>query len=138
MNHPGTLAAWGCPRAAGQSYLLFRRLPSWAGHIAEQFLAVVAQKSGDCGNRVIAFLEYQFTRNQAGAPFVFLGAALLSVGGDVFLGDSVDDGADPRPDAGSGAHGAGLVRGVEDEIGEVATVAAGNVFESLEFDVLDA
>src|ERR1700675_2775941 len=49
----------------------------------------------------------------------------------------IDDSANSRPHAGTGAHGAGLVRGVENEVGQIAAITARYVFERFQLDVLD-
>src|ERR1700680_3964782 len=89
------------------------------------------------GDVAASLLEDVFAGDEAGAPFEFVGAVFFGVGGDVFLGDAVDDGSDFGPDAGAGAHGARFVGGVQDEIGEVPAIAGGDVFQGFEFDVLD-
>jgi hypothetical protein len=53
--------------------------------IAKQSLAFPSQKTTDNRNIVIALLEDHPAGDQAGSPFVFFGAALAAVGGDVFL-----------------------------------------------------
>ena len=89
------------------------------------------------GDVAASLFEDVLAGDEAGAPFEFVGAVLFAVGVDIFLGDAVDDGADFGPDAGAGAHGAGFVGGVEDEIREVAAVAGGDVLQGFELDVLD-
>src|SRR5215469_2207589 len=85
-----------------------------------------------------AALEDEFAGNQTRAPLVFLRAALFPIGGNILLGNSVDDGADTRPDAGACAHRARLVRGIENEVGQIAAVAAADVFQGFQFDMFDA
>jgi hypothetical protein len=101
-------------------------------------LAFSAEKSTDDRDAVISLLEDEPAGDQAGSPLVIFRTALASVRVDVFLGNAVDDRADSGPHAGAGAHGAGLVRGVKNEVGKIAAVTAGYVLESFELDVLDA
>src|ERR1700693_4794689 len=89
------------------------------------------------GDVAASLLQNVLTGDEAGAPFEFVGAVFFAVGVDVFLGDAVDDGADFGPDAGAGAHGARFVGGVQDEIGEIAAIAGGDVLQGFELDVLD-
>jgi len=113
-------------------------LPSLGSAVSEEFLTFVAEKASSDGYVVVAFLEDETAGDEAGSPLIFFGAALLAISGDIFLRDSIDDGTDSGPDAGAGTHGAGLVGGVEDEFGEVAAIAAGDVLERFQFDMLDA
>jgi hypothetical protein len=106
--------------------------------VTEKFVAFAAEESAGDGDDVIAAFENQPARDQAGAPLVFLGAALAAVRGDVFLGDAIDDGADAGPYAGSSAHGAGFVGGIENKVGEIASIAAADVFEGFQLHVFDA
>lgn len=101
-------------------------------------MAIFTKKTADHGDVVIAFFEDVAAGDEAGAPLIEIVAVCATVGVDVFLRNSEDDGADFGPHAGTGAHGAGFVGGIEDEFGEIAAVAAGNVFERFEFDVLYA
>ena len=64
----------------------------------------------------------QSAGNEAGSPLILFRPALSSISGDVFLRDSVYDGTDSRPDAGTRTHRAGFVRGVEHEVGQVAAI----------------
>src|ERR1700719_4467483 len=89
------------------------------------------------GDVAASLLEDVWAGDEAGAPFEFVGAVFFAVGVDVFLRDAVDDGSDFGPDAGAGAHGARFVGGVQDEIGEIAAIAGGDVFQGFELDVLD-
>src|SRR5262249_37537233 len=106
--------------------------------VAEQFVALAPEKASRDGDPVISHLQNEPAGDETGSPFEFVRATSPAVSGDVFLGNSVDDGADSRPDAGPSAHGAGLVGGVENEVGQVAAVTARHVLERLEFDMLDA
>src|SRR6185436_14136512 len=106
--------------------------------VAEQPLALLLEKTAGDGDGVIALLEDEPAGDETGPPLVFVRAPLPPEGGDVFLGHAVDDRADSRPHAGAGAHGAGFVGGVENEVGQVAAVTARDVLESLQLDVLDA
>ena len=92
--------------------------------VTEQFLAFLSQKTIDDGDRVIAFLEDEPARNQASSPLIVVRTALATISGNVFLGNTVDDRAYSGPHAGAGTHGTGLVCGVEDEVGQVAAIAA--------------
>src|SRR5579862_4648716 len=93
---------------------------SWA--VAEKLLAFLAQESADDGDAVIPFFENEAAGDEASAPLINFVAVLAAVGVDVFLRNSIDDGSDFGPDAGAGAHGAGFVSGIEDEVGQVAAV----------------
>ena len=101
-------------------------------------MALSAKEASDYRDMVVSLIEDHAARNEAGSPFVEIGAVLAPISVDVFLRDTVDDRADSGPDAGAGTHGARLVRGIEDKIGEVTAVTAGNVFESFKLYVLDA
>ena len=87
---------------------------------------------------MIALLEDQSAGDEAGSPLVFFRPARSAISGDVFLRDSVYDGTDSRPDAGTRAHRAGFVRGVEHELGQVAAITARYVFERFQLHMLDA
>ncbi len=101
-------------------------------------MAFLAKKAADDRDVVIALFEDVAARDEAGAPLIDFSTVRAAVGVNVFLRYAVDDGADFGPHAGPGAHGAGFVRGVENEIGKIAAVTAGNVFKRFEFNVLDA
>ena len=92
--------------------------------VTEQFLAFLSEKTAGDGNGVIALLEDESARDETSSPLVVFRTAFTAISGNVFLGNTVDDRANSRPHAGTGAHGAGFVRGVEDEVGQVATIAA--------------
>src|SRR6266851_5213612 len=92
--------------------------------VTEQLLAFFSEKTTGDGDTVIALLEDESAGDQAGSPLVLFRAALAAIGGNVFLGDAVDDRTNSRPHAGAGAHGTGFVRGVEHEVGQVAAIAA--------------
>jgi membrane associated rhomboid family serine protease len=51
-------------------------------------------------------------------------SVLAAISGNVFLGNAVNDRPNSAPYARTGAHGTGSVRGVEDEVGQVASIAA--------------
>ena len=87
-------------------------------------MAFFSEKTAGDGNGVIALLEDEPTGDKTSSPFVVFRAALAAISGNVFLGNAVDDRANSRPHAGTGAHGAGFVRGVENEVGQVAAIAA--------------
>ena len=87
---------------------------------------------------MIALFEDELEGNQARSPLVFFRPALSSISGYVFLRDSVYDGTDSRPDAGTRAHRARFVRGVEHELGQVATITALYVLERFQLHMLDA
>src|SRR5579859_829637 len=78
--------------------------------VAEQLMALLAEKPAGHGNYVIALPENQTARDKARPPFIDFRAALAAVSRDVFLGNAVNHGADSRPYAGARAHGTGLVR----------------------------
>lgn len=101
-------------------------------------MALSAEEASDYRDMVVSLFEDHAARNEAGSPFVEIGAVLAAVGVDIFLGDTVDDRANSGPHTRTGTHGARLVCGIEDKIGEVAAVTAGNVFESFKLYVLDA
>ena len=85
-------------------------------------MALVSEETAGDGNDVIAFLEDESAGDETSSPLVVFRTALPTISGNVFLRNAVDDCANSRPHAGTGAHGAGLVRGVEDEVGQVATI----------------
>src|SRR5260221_9140456 len=92
--------------------------------VAKKFLTFVAKEAAGDRNNVIALLEDEFARDEAGAPFIDFSATLAAVGGEIFLRDTVNHCADSGPHAGAGAHGAGLVGGVEDKVRQIAAVSA--------------
>ena len=94
------------------------------GPVSEQFLAFFSEKTAGDGNVVIALLENEPAGDETSSPLVVFRTALAAKSGNVFLRNAVDDRANSRPHAGTGAHGAGLVCGVEDEVGQVAAIAA--------------
>src|SRR5579863_7212336 len=101
-------------------------------------MARLAEKAAGYGNDVISLLEYQTAGDKTRPPFIDFGATFAAVSGNVFLGNAVNDGANPGPYAGTGAHSAGLMRGVENEVGQVAAISATHIFERFQFNVLDA
>jgi hypothetical protein len=62
-------------------------------------LAFFSEKTTGDGDAVIALLEDEPARDQAGSPLVLFCAALAAMGGNVFLGDAVDDRTNSRPAA---------------------------------------
>ena len=72
----------------------------------------------------------EFARNETGTPFEFLGSMFLAVGGDIFLGNTEYHRPYFGPDAGTRAHGTRFVRGVQDEIRQIPTIAGGNIFRN--------
>src|SRR5882724_3039556 len=92
--------------------------------VSEQFLAFFSEKTAGDGDVVIALLEDEPAGDETSSPLVVFRTALSAKSGNVFLGNAVDDRANSGPHAGTGAHGEGLVRGVEDEVGQVAPIAA--------------
>src|SRR5690349_398456 len=112
--------------------------PPLGASVAEQLVALLAEKAAGHGNDVIALLENQAAGDQARPPFINFRAALAAVSRDVFLGNAENHGANSRPYAGAGAHGAGLVRRVQNKVGQVPAITAANVLQRFQFDVLDA
>jgi hypothetical protein len=92
--------------------------------VTEQFLAFFSEKTAGDRDGVIAFLEDEPARDKTSSPLILFRPALAAISGNVFLGNAVHDRANPRPHAGTGAHGAGLVCGVEHEVGQVTAIAA--------------
>jgi hypothetical protein len=101
-------------------------------------MAFTAQETANHGNVVIALLEDESAGDQARAPFINFVSVLATVCINIFLRNAVNDGANLGPHAGTGAHGAGFVCGVEDEVGKVAAITAAHVFEHFQLDVFDA
>ena len=106
--------------------------------VTKQFLAFLSQKTAGDRDDVIAFLKDQPAWDKTRSPLVVFRAALAAISGDVLLRNAVDHRANSRPHAGTRAHRAGLVRGVQHEVGQVAAIAAGYVLERFQFYVLDA
>ena len=77
--------------------------------IAEQLVTLLAEKATNHRDMVIAFLEDQPARYETRSPLVVVRSVLPAVRGNVLLRDAVDDGANPRPYARTGAHRTGLV-----------------------------
>lgn len=92
--------------------------------VTEQFSAFPSKKTSGDRDGVIALLENELAGDKASSPLVIFRTVLAAIGGNVLLGNAVDDRTNSRPHAGTGAHGTGLVRGVEHEVGEVAAIAA--------------
>src|SRR5271155_2417047 len=97
---------------------------SMCGPVTEQFLAFLSEKTAGDGDAVIALLEDEPAGDQTRSPLVVFRTALAAISVNVFLGNAVDDRANSGPHAGTGAHGTGLVRGIEDEVLQVAAIAA--------------
>src|SRR5207302_11287589 len=91
--------------------------------VTEQPLAFFSEKTAGDRDGVIALLENEPAGDKTRSPLIVLGAALATVSVYVFLRNAVDNRANSRPDASTGAHGARLVRGVEEEVGKVAAIA---------------
>ena len=108
------------------------------GLVTEQCLAFFSEKIADDGDAVITFRQDEPAGDEASAPLVLFRPALAAISGNIFLGDAVDDRANSSPHAGAGAHGARFVRRVENEVGQVAAITAGYVFERFQLDVFDA
>jgi hypothetical protein len=122
-------SANGCSYAGSQRYISRTYCNSanalnLCSPVAEQFLAFVSKKTTGDGYGVIALLEDQSTGDETSSPLVIFRTALATISGNICLGNAVDNRANSRPHAGTCAHGAGLMRGVEDEVGQVATIAA--------------
>jgi hypothetical protein len=99
------------------------RAGALCGAVAEEFLALFAEKTARDGDEVIALFEDEAARDETSAPLVVFRSVLAAISSNVFLGNAVDDGANSRPHTGTGTHGARLVRGVEHEVGQVAAIA---------------
>ena len=111
-------------RITGEVERITQKHGSLCLSVTEQFLAFFAEKTTCDRDWVIALLEDEPAGDQTSSPFVVFRTALAAVSGDVFLGDAVDYRTNSRPHAGTGTHGAWLVGGVEDKVGQVATIAA--------------
>src|SRR5712692_7886869 len=92
--------------------------------VTEQFLAYLSEKTAGDGDGVIALFEDKPAGDETSSPLVVCRTALAAISGNVFLGNAVDNRANSSPHAGAGAHGAGLVRGVEHEVGQVPAITA--------------
>ena len=101
-------------------------------------MALLAEEATYDGNMMVPLFEHGAAGDEARPPLVEIGAVLAAVGVDVFLRDAIDDRANSGPDTCARTHGTWLVRGVDDKIGEIAAVTAGNIFERFKFYVLDA
>ena|SRR3974390_2714250 len=101
-------------------------------------MAFFAEEATNYGDMVVPLFEDRTAGNEACPPLVEIGAVLAAIGIDVFLRDTVDDRADPGPDASASTHGTWFVRRIKHEIGKVAAVTAGNIFQCFKFDVFDA
>ena len=108
------------------------------GPVAEKPLALFSEKTPDDGNWMIALRQNVSAGDQTSSPLILFRTALAAVSGNVFLRDTKNDRANSRPHARAGAHGAGFVRGIEDEVEQVASIAARYILECFQFDVLDA
>ena len=101
-------------------------------------MAFFSEKTAGNWDVVIALLEDESAGDETSAPLIFFRTALAAISGDVFLGNAVNYRANSGPHASAGAHGAGLMRGVEDEVWQVAAITAGNIFERFQLHVFDA
>src|SRR5271168_542638 len=108
------------------------------GPVTEQFLAFLSEKTAGDGDDVIALLKDELAGDETRSPLEVVGTLLAPVSGNVFLGNAVNDRANPGPHAGAGAHGTRLVRGVENEVGQIPAITARYVFERFQLHVLDA
>src|SRR5208282_2145549 len=106
--------------------------------VTEQFLAFLSEKTAGDGDAVIALLEDEPTGDETRSPLEVVRTAHAAIRGNVFLGNAVHDGPNSRPHAGTGAHGTRLVRGVEDEVRQIAAIPARYNLERFQLDVLDA
>ena len=86
--------------------------------VTEQLLTFSFQKTADDRDAVIALLEDEPAGDEASSPLVVFRTALAAIGGNVFLGDAVDDRTNSGPHAGTGAHRAGFVCGVQHEVSD--------------------
>src|SRR5207245_2014930 len=114
----------GSPNGSFKFRALPKPTPVHYSGVTEQFLAFFSEKTAGDGDGVIALLEDEPARDETSSPLVVFRTALAAVSGNVFLGNAVDDRANSRPYAGTGAHGAGFMSGVEDEVRQVAAIAA--------------
>jgi hypothetical protein len=57
-------------------------------------LALLSEKTPDHRDGVIALLENQTAGYEAGSPLVVIRAVLAAIRGNIFLGNTIDDGAD--------------------------------------------
>ena len=92
--------------------------------VTEQSLAFFSEKTSGDRDAVIALLEDEPAGDEASSPLVVFRTALAAISGNVFLGHAINDRANSSPYAGAGAHGAGLVSGVEHEVAQVPAIAA--------------
>jgi hypothetical protein len=83
----------------------------------------LSKKTANYGNGVITLLEDEPTGEETSSPLEVVRTSFAAISCDVFLGNAVDDSPNSRPHAGTGAHGTGLVRGIEDEVGQVTPIA---------------
>ena len=92
--------------------------------VTEQFLAFFSEKTAGHGDGVIALFEDKPAGDKTSSPLVVFRTTGAAISGNVFLGNAVDDRANSRPHAGTGAHGTGLMSGVEDEVGQIPAITA--------------
>jgi len=106
--------------------------------VTEQFLAFLPEETAGDGDVVITLLKDDPAGDKTGPPLAVFRTMLAAISGNVFLGNAVHNRSNSRPHAGASAHGTGLVSRVEDEIRQVAAIAARYVFERFQLYVLDA
>ena len=106
--------------------------------VTEQFLAFLPEETAGDGDVVITLAKDDPARDETGPPLAVFRTMLAAISGNVFLGNAVHNRSNSRPHAGTCAHGTGLVSRVEDEIRQVAAIAARYVFERFQLYVLDA
>jgi hypothetical protein len=106
--------------------------------ITEQFLAFLPEETAGDGDVVITLPKDDPAGDKTGPPLAVFRTMLSAISGNVFLGNAVHNRSNSRPHASTSAHGTGLVSRVEDEIRQVAAIAARYVFERFQLYVLDA
>lgn len=92
------------------------RMAVKSGPITEQLLALLPEKTTDHWNLVMALLKHESAGYETSSPLVVFRAMLPAICGNVLLRDTVDNGADSRPYACTGAHGARFMSRVENEV----------------------
>jgi len=106
--------------------------------VTEQFLAFLPEETAGDGDVVITLAQDDPAGDKTGPPLAVFRTMLAAKSGNVFLGNAVHNRSNSRPHAGTCAHGTGLMRRIEDEIRQVAAIAARYVFERFQLYVLDA
>jgi len=106
--------------------------------VTEQFLAFLPEETAGDGDGVITLLKDDPAGDETGPPLAVFRTMLAAISGNVFLGNAIHNRSNSRPHAGTRAHGTRLVSRVEDEIRQVAAIAARYVFERFQLYVLDA